>query len=316
MVAGKIKSWQKSDVYDVLLSIAKWGVASVIAILISNFIIAKLMISNNFLAILLTAAIVSIVIQAIRSHYNEFSFKMRWFFFHFLVYAVVIWAMIESILPRLGLQTGILSSLIIGLTIAVTIVIIQKIGIRSRTIPWISLVLVLVLLVANLGYLKSIVPIDLPALYQNGSAVPEGKQACPTSTVVYYSTPSLSTSDLKGLINTNVWRIEKNPTSCYKGIYQGQNPDRFYCDNLVVSRWDLSSSGTINYRWYTVVTAEFRLETGGSESLYVLDGLSCENGERVVVDKNSPQIYTYGSKDGTRINIDVSQDTPDVNLKY
>ena len=88
--------------------------------------------------------------------------------------------------------------------------------------------------------------------------------------------------------------------SCYKGKYKGQFPDWFYCDDMVVSRWETSDSGAIRYRWYTAVTAEWRPEKGR----YLLDDFSCENGKKVTVDKESTAYYVHVSRDGTEIKIE------------
>jgi len=294
-----------------LITIVKWGIVSAIALLISDFIITKLVIVNNFWAILLTAAVVSIVIQAVRSHDNEFSFKMRWFIFYFLVYATVIWVMGEYFLPKIAFQTGIFSSIVIGFTIAGIIVIIQKIGLRSHTVPWVSIVLVLILVVANLGYLQDIIPIDLPTKPQNASAMSEDKQVCPTPKLqnIWVSSEADFNSNsimltLNSLVDTSVWRIEHNFGSCYKGKYRDQNPSWYYCDDMIISRWATGSSGTINYRWYTAVTAEWRPERVGSNTLYVFDGFSCENGKKVTVDKETTAYYVYVSRDGTEIKVE------------
>ncbi len=70
-------------------------------------------------------------------------------------------------------------------------------------------------------------------------------------------TPNGIASILNNYVDASVWRVENLFSPCYKGKYTGQNPNWYYCDDMIVSRWETSSSGTINYRWYTAITAEF-----------------------------------------------------------
>ena len=91
---------------------------------------------------------------------------------------------------------------------------------------------------------------------------------------------------LNGVIDTSVWRIEGNIRSCYKGKYRGQYPNWVYCDDMIVSRWEKHSSGTIEYRWYTAVTAVWQPEKVKS-SQYVFNDFYCENGKKVTVDKET-----------------------------
>lgn len=286
-----------------LVHFAKWGVSSIIALLLSNYLISRLGIANNFLEILFAAAFVSVLIQAVRSHENEFSFSMRWFFFHFLVYAFIVGIMNNYFITLFFSQTSIFSIIIIGLALGLAIILIEKIGIKSRTLPWISFILILILIVANLEHLAGITSINLfPIKQANIFGISENKQTCPSFS--NSTTNSLSPSFLNGLIDTNIWRIEHGFDLCYLGKYAGQYPDRFYCDNLIVSRWDTSSSGTINYRWYTATTTEWIVNNIGSKTIYALESFLCENGKKVTVKKDSKQFYVHNSRDGTPIRIE------------
>ncbi|MFH1889576.1 MAG: hypothetical protein ABIJ58_01725 [Nanoarchaeota archaeon] len=295
---------------SVLIEIAKWGVTAFVAILISNYLITQLAIINSFLIILLTSAVISILVQAVRNHDNRFSFKMRWFVFYFLAYGIIILVMREYILSGMIASTGILSSLIIGFIISGMIVLIQKAGIRSHTIPWISVILLCILLVANLGYLQNLLQIDLQIGGQNSSILSEDKQNCPTPLIVgdltsladFTNNLNQKISLLNGKIDSSVWKLEHSFDSCYLGKYQGQYPDWIYCDNLITSRWETGSSGAINYRWYTAVSAEWKPQKAGS-STYLFGGFSCENGQKVTVTKGTTNYYVYDSRDGSKIRI-------------
>ena len=301
-----------------LIRIAKWGIAYTIAIFLSNYIINRLVIANPFFAILFTTTIISIISQVIRSHESsEYNFKKKWFIFYFLVYANIIWVMEEFILPNLVSKTGIFSYIIIGFTIAGIVAIIQKINIKGHSVNWITFILIILLLVANLEFLPlSANEIFIgPAL--NASGLSEDKQLCPTiiSKIPVKTEAQLNSgisSTINYLIDTSIWKIEKNIEPCYKGKYKGQYPNWFYCDNMVVSRWETSSSGTIRYRWYTALTANWQPTNGK----YTLNSLSCENGKKVVVDKIGPEFYTYDSKDGTVVKINVFRDETKTEIKY
>jgi len=243
---------------------------------------------------------------------------MRWFIFYFLVYTTIIWVIREYLIPQLISQNIILPSVIIGFVIAVIIVIIREIGIKSRTIPWISFVLILILLVSNLG---SLIPSDFSLDSPNFATELESGKACPTPKDVLQEFESTINSNstmsaLNSLIDKDVWRVENVFNYCYKGKYSGQHLDWFYCDNMIVSRWETGSSGTIKYRWYTAVTAEWRPQNVTSNSVYVLDNFKCENGKKVIVNKETPEFYVYDSKDGTKIRIDVLRDNLEINTKY
>ena len=305
------ESVRKSNIQ--LGQVAKWGIIHSIAILLANYVTSRFIILDNFLVILFTAIIVSIVTQVVRSH--ESHFNLKWFIFYFLVYANVIWVIGEFILPKLFFQTTTFSSFFVGFILAGVVDIIQKINIRQHAIQWISIVLVITMLVSNLGSVMSLVnleslPIDTTKIKQtkNTSELSEKDQVCPTPDLprlpLLKAQSALESELIAGTINdlvdTSVWRIEGNVRNCYKGKYKGQYPDWFYCDDMIVSRWETTSSGTISYRWYTAVTAEWRPEDGK----YVFDDFSCENGKKVTVDKETTAYYVHVSRDGTEIKIE------------
>ena len=138
----------KSNVPNVnanLMHIAKWGILYTIAIVISNFVISRLMIADTLLITLISAIIVSIVAQIVRSHDSHFN--GRWFIFYFLLYANIIWAFGEFIVPKIFFHTSFSLSLIIGFTLAGVSVIIQKLNLNRDSVKWFSIVLVIILLV-------------------------------------------------------------------------------------------------------------------------------------------------------------------------
>lgn len=288
---------------DYLITLFKWTSVSFISILLSNYLINRLLIVNNFLEVLFTSTILSIMVQAVRSHDHEFSFRMRWFIFYFLAYSIIIWVMKDYIIPELFSKENLFSYLLTGFIIGALILLVEKAGVRSRTIPWISLVLLLMLIIGNLPYLNGVVSSSLLPQYINSEELSESKKACP-SQIGLNSTGSLSSSFLNGLIDSSIWRIEREFDSCYKGKYAGQYPDRFYCDNLIVSRWDTSSSGTINYRWYTAINSEWALENIGRQTFYTLKDFTCDNGKKVTVRKESKQYYVHYARDGTPIRVE------------
>ena len=287
-----------------LIKVVKWWLVSFIAILISNYLETYLLITNPFLEILFASLIISIIIQAVRSHDHEFSFRMRWFIFYFLIYAIVIF-MIESYIINIMFSQGVFfPSLIVGFVISVLIRVIEIVGIRSRTVPWISFILILVLVVANLNNLSIIFSTSLPNI-QNNKDISENKQTCPSLIIPSgASTEKFSPSFLIKLIDTSVWRVENEFSTCYQGKYSGQHLDRFYCDDLIVSRFDTSSSGSINYRWYITASAEFSVDNIGEKTIYSIRGLSCENGKKVTLNKKNRDYYVHYARDGTPIRVE------------
>lgn len=292
-----------------LMSIGKWGIIYTIAILISNYVMGKIMFANNFYVILSTALIISIIVQMVRSH--EFDFKFRWFVFYFLVYANILWIMNTYILPKITIQTGFFSSLVMGFTIAGIVIIIQKIKMKWDSIPWASAILILIFLVGNMGSLQDTSLQDLIKFPANTSGISENSQSCPVA--ISSNLPlSLNEANLKDvkvtspqlmiLINSSVWQTENLPKGCYKGKYVNQNPNWFYCDDMILSRWEMSSYGTIRYRWYTAVTSVWQSPVG-SNPFYQFYGFECENGKKVTVEKGVTNYYVYDSRDGTQIKI-------------
>lgn len=174
-------------------------------------------------------------------------------------------------------------------------------------------ILVLILLVSNLESL-SLSPLkNFLEQSSNSSELSEDKQVCPTAISSYVNRPlsevALSPESigpvLNKLTNTSIWRIESNIRSCYKGRYKNQYPNWFYCDDMVVSRWETSSSGTIKYRWYTAVTAQWQPQRENSEApKYIFGGFSCESGKKVTVNKDTTAYYVHVSRDGTEIKIE------------
>ena len=310
-------SRSKSD-YQ-LGNIMKWGIIYTLAILLSIYVFNQLSIFNSLLVILLTSTIVSIATQIVRSH--ESHFNLRWFIFYFLVYATVILVMNEFILPGLSFQSGILSSLVVGFTLAGVVVIIQKLNIKYNSIQWISIILVVLLLVTSVESFEGFSIGPITTQFGNSSDLPENKKDCPTNTQSEMNRPlsemAINPESISPVINkavdNSIWKIEGNIRTCYSGRYRGQYPDWIYCDDMIVSRWETSNSGTIKYRWYSAVTAEWRPEEGNN---YIFDSFSCENGKAVKVDKEKPSIYVHDSKDGTVINVHISRDGTETTIDY
>ena len=299
----------------------KWWAVAFLGLLISNYIFSRIGISNEFLMLLAVTLLLSIVIQIVKSHDDEHSFRFRWFIFYFVVYALIIWFMNENILPIINSPNNIYYFIIVGAIISIAIFLINMIPLRSRAIPWISFILLLLLLVANLDNMQNINLNSFNNFYSNVSGVSESKQMCPTisykSGTLFLYEENLNAASTVGTIlelgiNRTVWRIEKSISSCYKGKYQNQNPSWFYCDNMIISRWDLSNAGTINYRWYTAVTAEW----SPIEDKYVFNDFSCEGGKKAIIEKGKNEVYVYDSRQGNSINIEVSGDETPVNLQY
>src|SRR3989338_2332215 len=300
----------KTNRNDHLMHIAKWGIIHTIAILIGNFVISRLMIVDTLLVTLITASMISIVTQVVRSHHTHFNIK--WFIFYFLLYANIIWAFGEFILPEIFFQTSFFSSIVIGFTLAGVVTIIQKINMNRDSVKWFSIALAIILLVANLESLviSPIKPFLASVQSSNSSELSEDRQDCPTSlSRLPLVRPDGSFDSkiigplLNGVIDTSVWRIEGNIRSCYKGKYRGQYPNWVYCDDMIVSRWEKHSSGTIEYRWYTAVTAVWQPEKVKS-SQYVFNDFYCENGKKVTVNKETTAYYIHVSRDGTEIKVE------------
>ncbi len=297
----------KEEIGRTCLLILKWWVVAFVGIWLGNYLCSKFGITSELLMILAVTLFLSIIIEIARSHEQGHNFYLRWFIFYFLVYTWVIWAMNNYLLPKINSPNNIIYFVIVGLTISIAIFIAKKIPLKSRAIPWISLLLIVLLLAANLTYLQDMgLGKFIPAFKtQADSNLSEDKQSCPTpsSHPIYRANIDSNLGALlKSLIDSNIWRIESEFGICYKGKYKNQNPNWLYCDNLIASRWDLGSSGTINYRWYTAVTAEWEPVTEGTD-IYSLRDFVCENGQKVSVEKGVTNYYVYDSRDGTQIRI-------------
>jgi hypothetical protein len=293
----------------------KWTIPTFLAILISNYLITQLKIVNIFIINILIASIISITIQAIGSHYEEFYFKTKWFFFYFLIYAVTLTFLREYLLNKFNV---IPSTIILAIIISGIILLIKKIRLRSYTIPWISFIFLLLLIVSNLMPIQNLVQTNLNLGFDNSQninsnnnqIITENKKSCPTpnslGNLAFESDFKLNQNYqipfLNNLIDSSIWRVEHDFSPCYKGKYKGQYPNWVYCDNLIVSRWEIGSSGTINYRWYTGVSAEWRPQENESDR-YFFNGFSCENGQKVTVVKGTTNYYVYNTKDGSAIRI-------------
>lgn len=292
------------------MNLAKWCIVYVLAMLIGDYVLSKLFITNGFYTIIFTALIISVTSQAVRSHDHEHEFKMKWFVFYFLVYSLVIWVIRDYLFTN----EGFVSSIVVGFALAIMVVLLQKMNLRSKSLPWISIVILLVLLVGNLESLQVLSLNGIIPLPQNTSGLTEDKQICPTinypfgnSYVVKFSkdlNPATIGPVLNELIDTNVWRIENNIRSCYKGRYKDQYPNWYYCDDMIVSRWETSNSGTINYRWYTAVATEWKPTSDQTNPQYVLQNFKCEGGQRVTVERDKTNYYVHVSRDGTAIQVE------------
>lgn len=302
VVRNKIKRNSNS----LIIWFIKWGIIYSIAILLANYIIDKLMVFNLLLEVIIAAMIISIIEQVARNH--NMGFNLKWFSFFFLIYANIIWLVGEYILPETIFGSALVPLIILGFVIAGVVVVIRKSKIRSNSVKWALVILILVLLVGNMESIPYLEESQLLEDYSDNSILPEDKQTCP-SIVPGVMDRALSDGAfdpedmgpaLNKVVDSSVWTVENTAYTCYKGKYQGQYPEWYYCDGMIVSRWETSSSGTIDYKWYTAVTAEWSPE----EDKYILDNLACENGQKVVVDKDTTSYYVYVSKDGTEIQIE------------
>jgi hypothetical protein len=189
----------------------------------------------------------------------------------------------------------------LGLVLVAIVTIIQKIRISGHSVNWINFILLVLFLVANLDYFGGS---NIQSFLDQQS---NSSERCPDA--MTYGSPLIRTEadlisniapELNVLVDSSVWKIESNSRPCYKGKFKGQYPDRFYCDDMIVSRWDFSNSGAIDYRWYTAVSAEWIPSSGK----YMFNGFICENGKKVTVNKDVTQYYVHVSKDGTEIRIE------------
>ena len=296
----------KRKVKKISSFIFKWWLIAFIGLWLGNFLISKFNIYNKLLMLFGVTLIFSIVMQIVKSNDNPHSFYLREFIFYFLIYAFIIGGIGEALLPLMNSVDNIYYFIVLGLIISLSLFFVQKIKIRSKVLPWISLILFLLLLTFNLTYLQDMglgkfVPYSG---VQGDSQLPENKQYCPTPKIhpIYQIDSNGPKSLLNGLLDATIWREENPFSECYSGKYQNQNPNWIYCDNLIVSRWELSSLGNINYRWYAAVSAEWKPVKEGL-SIFALEDFSCENGQKVTVEKGVTNYYVYDSRDGKQIKI-------------
>jgi hypothetical protein len=184
---------------------------------------------------------------------------------------------------------------------------------RSSSISLISIVLFLLIISSNLTSIKELT--NLKSFSQNITSTystPEIDNPCPTPLIpsaglqefdVEFRNDLISPK-LNQILDKSVWTIEHPFDNCYLGKYPGQFLENYYCDNLLVSRYELRNSGEINYRWYTAVTAVWKpqkLSNGGT--IYHLEGFKCENGKKVTIEKGVTNYYVYDARDGKQIKI-------------
>lgn len=292
-----------------LINFLKWGVICSIGILVSYFIVSKLNIVNNLWVILITSFIVSSFVEMVRSHNHHYRFKKRWVFFYFLVYATIIWLINELFFSIFSSQNILTQSLIVGFILSSGILLIRSLRLKSNSLPWAYIILILILVVGNLSYVSDFIPSNIN-FQSNTSELSEQDQFCPTTIYGVQAPFILDKNEFNSIstmnkwtnifINSIVWRKENDVSTCYLGKYQGQNPNNFYCDDLIVSRWELKNSGTINYRWYTAVSSEWIPVNSTS---YSFNGFICENGQKVVVEKGVTNYYVYDSRSSGTIKI-------------
>ena len=285
----------------------KWGAVYTISTLIGIYIINSLSITNNLYFVLFTAIIISIASQIFKS--RSYSFKLNWFIFNFLIYLTSIWVLVEYVLPETVIKRVLLYSLIVGFFITGIIKIIYKINLKKDSRIWISVLLVLVLLAGNFGVVSNSNFGDLFDSSSNSSGIFEEQEECPSvlqgeldrelSEAVFTDVSSMGNALAEG-INSSIWNLENNIRSCYQGKFAGQNPNWYYCDDMIVSRWEISSSGTIDYKWYTAISAEWE----PIEEKYIFNNFVCESGQKVKVDKETTSYYVHVSRDGTEITIE------------
>lgn len=301
-----------NKITPLFLSFLLWTLVIMLGLFVSSFILSRLNIQNKFLIVLITAFIISIFMEMIRSHNERYYFKKNWAFFYFLIYSVVLWSINEFLLIDFFSNRIFKSLLIAGVILSVIVTLIRNMRLKSSSLPWACTLLILILIVGNLGYLGSLIPSEFTPLL-NRSALSEGSSLCPTT--IYgpssplileektFNSANLMNTWAKLLVNSSVWTIEHDFGSCYKGKYKGQFPERIYCDDLIVSRWERGISGAINYRWYTAVSAEWAPMNNNAGNSYIFNGFICENGQKVTVEKGVTNYYVYDSRSGGQIRI-------------
>jgi hypothetical protein len=321
-----------------------WGITYTLAILISIYTVTKMSISDSFLYLLLTTTLISIFAEIVRAHTHEF--RLNWFLFYFLVYANSVWLISEFVLPFIShVQSELSIALITGFVLSGVYNIIQKSQIREKSIKWLAIVLVFIIIVSNLSFFQSfdvdsaIKMLSTPTRVSKGASnstnilsvqptyekTTQTDWKCPEinfddlNSTMFFGTirPENIQHALNGVINSSIWRIDNDLRACYMGKYKGQYPENMYCDDMVISRWATDDDGTIKYRWYTVVDAVLvSRDIGTTEHAYAFHSLVCTNGKRIEVDKKETQYYVYDSRDGTRINIKVEGEDSNIIVNY
>lgn len=292
-----------------ITSILKWGIVYSISLFIGNYILNQLNIAHIFLNLILMAFFVSIIAQVAKNHgHHESQFNLKWFIFYFLIYANLIWLIEKIIFSGMITQAGSLSVILTGFIISVVVFIIRKIGIKGHSIILINFILLVLLFVANIDSLNIDSTRSFVNTQLNSSLKTEEKQLCPTP---LREMPKVTNTkvfkivtmgpELSKLIDTSVWTIENGIGTCYAGKYKGQQLNGYYCEGMIVSRWDTSSAGTINHRWYTAVYAEWLPSNDGG---WLFNGFKCENGQKLEVEKGKTNYYVHVNKDGSTVRIE------------
>lgn len=299
-------------IVPLLLNFLLWTAVILIVLFVSNFVISKLNIQNNFIIIIFTSFIISIFLELIYSHDEDYYFKKKWAFFYFLVYSTTLWVTNEFLIIGFLSQNIFKELLLASAILSVAIILLKNFKIKSKSLPWLYLILILILGIGNLSNFSNLIPSEFNPLL-NDSEFSEEEIFCPSAThnpnnplileEKLFSSANSMNSWAGILINYSVWRIENGFNSCYKGKYSGQFPDRIYCDDLIVSRWEKRSSGAINYRWYTAVTAEWAPTKDINQNSYIFNGFICENGQKVTVEKGITNYYVYDSRSSGQIRI-------------
>jgi hypothetical protein len=113
---------------------------------------------------------------------------------------------------------------------------------------------------------------------------------------------------VSNMIDTDTWNIEIDSDKCYAGKYRGQYPEKVYCDDTVVSRWEKTSLGTINHKWYVPLSSIWNPIIDDSEKTtgYKFEEIDCDidKGQEVVVNKEERGILIHVTRDGTPIEIE------------
>jgi hypothetical protein len=117
-----------------LLNFLLWTSVILIGLFVSHFIIDRLNITNNFLIVLITAFIISVFMELIRSHNERYYFKKNWVFFYFLIISVTLWAFNDFIFIDFLSQNVFKQLLIVSIVLSATIILLRSISERA-TLP-------------------------------------------------------------------------------------------------------------------------------------------------------------------------------------